>query len=363
MRLRVFTRPLTAAGLVLLAAASTPAFGQTADVAVTLTLGGESAVSTAGITLGGTETYKVSLHNAGPSHVTAYVVDASFTAPAAPYNAAIKVTPPASCVPTGATDFPCKVTLAAPLVSGADTSVSISIEVPAPDTAPTAPANCPTAMEAATPGSTDIVATVSVPLVLQGATDVDPSYLNNSPAPIHTKLRPWADLSVESLDGPANASEGQQITYTEVVKNNGPCAAQNVFVDFFPPGSLTFVSASGCDNNATFGPADDSGCDFSGAQNPIAAGVSKTFSAIFSVNTFPKSVIKAALPVATDLLSVSPSASVAATDDPYQDNNSGATSATVDLSKNDSGCSTGGAGTLLGLLSLLALRFARRRAS
>jgi len=87
------------------------------------------------------------------------------------------------------------------------------------------------------------------------------------------------------------------------------------------------------------------------------------------VATFPKSIIKAAIPVDVDIVSRTRSAAVGppvvtadpATDDPNGDNNTAATQATVDLSANDKGCSTGGAGTLLGLLSLAALRFGRRR--
>lgn len=360
MRLCVFTRLAAAAGAVFLAA---PAFGQTADVSATLALNGEAAVKTAGLTLGGSETYVITVHNAGPSHVTSFTVDAAFTPPAAPYNGAISidsVTPAGAsggCVPTTVVTapaipppFPCLVTLDAPLISGTSTTVEIAVTVPVPTPLPTAATDCPTA-------ATTVHATASVPQVLQGTLDVDPNYADNTATPLDTKIRPFADLSVTSLTGPSNVSEGQAITYTEVVNNAGPCDAPNVFVDFFPPATLTFVSATGCDNNATFG--SDAGCDFSTSGFPIG---SKTFTADFTVNTFPKSIIKAAIPVDTDIASYA-SATVAAADDPHMSNNAASTSATVDLSKNDTGCSTGGAGTLLALLPLGALRFRRRRPS
>ncbi len=369
MRLRVFTRLLVAAATMFLAAASAPVLAQSADVSVTFTKGGESTVRGAGLTLGGAETYTLEATNLGPSHVTSFVVDATFTPPAAaPYTGAIAVTAPADCVPTGAgaepPPFPCKVTFDPPLVSGAKKTMTIRITVPVPDldpnpavvVLPTAPADCPTA-------GTTVTATAAIPAatVLQGTTSVDGSAGNNTPPAIPTPIRPWTDLGVTSVTAPGNASEGQQLDYTVVLHNNGPCAATNIFSDFLPPATLTFVSATGCDNNATFGPADDAGCDLA-SHDPVAVGADLTYGASFTVNTFPNEIIRAAVPVSVAVASTSPASTVAAVDDPDTSNNEAATETRIDLSDNE-GCSTGGAGTLLGLLSLVALRFGRRRSS
>ncbi len=369
MRLRAITRLVSAAATVLLAAASGSALAQSADVSVTFTKGGESTARGAGLTLGGAETYTLEATNNGPSHVTSFVVDATFTPPAAPYGGAIDVTAPADCVATGATPFPCKVTFDPPLVSGAKKSMTIGITVPVPDldpdpdvvVLPTAPADCPTA-------GTTVTATATIPAatVLQGATAVDGSAANNTPPAITTPIRPWADLSVTSVTVPGNAGEGQQLDYAVVLHNNGPCAATNVFSDFLPPSTLTLVSVTGCDNPDTFGPADDAGCDLASKSTvvtPFAVGADLTYGASYTVNTFPNEIIRAAIPVDVAVASLSPASTVAAVDDPDESNNSGSARTIIDLDSNK-GCSTGGAATLLGgLLALAALRLGRRRSS
>lgn len=374
MRLRVFTRLLAAAATVLLAAASAPALAQTADVSVAFSLNGETDADglptprTAGLTYGGSETYKVVVTNNGPSHVTSFVLDGTFTPPGAPYNLPIAVTAPAGCVKTGTTPLPCTMSFDPPLVSGATSTMTIGIKVPLPDPPapgdpiplPTAPADCPGA-------GTTVTAHIEVPAatVLQGTTAVDGTPGNNTPADIVTPIRPWADLEVTSVTAPGNANEGQELLYSVVLHNNGPCAATNVFSDFLPPSTVTFVSATGCDNDSAFGPADDAGCDLSSAD--IAVGADRSYEARFTVNTFPSEIIRAAVPVDVEANSTSPDGAtpqdhIPAVDDPDSSNNAGSASTTIDLSDNE-GCSTGGAGTLFGLLSLVALRFGRRRSA
>jgi len=155
-----------------------------------------------------------------------------------------------------------------------------------------------------------------------------------------------ADLEVVSVNVPGNASEGQQLTYDVQVRNNGPGAPTDVFVDFVPPATVSFVSASGCPNDATFG--DDAGCDI----GPLASGATLSFSAVYQVKSFPNDIIRASIPVTVAISATGT--------DPNPDNNEAAVETRVDLSDND-GCSTGGAGTLFGLLSLVALRLGRRR--
>ncbi|HXN82854.1 MAG TPA: hypothetical protein VN883_10275, partial [Myxococcales bacterium] len=126
--------------------------------------------------------------------------------------------------------------------------------------------------------------------------------------------------------------------------------------------STTFVSATGCLNNATFvaGTADAAsagspGCSF----GTITAGTGPlAYTATYKVMTFPKEITGVAIPVSTDVIwnldvkNVAPHTSL-----------TGASTA-VDLGSGHGGCSTGGAGTLLaGLVSLVALRLGRRRSS
>jgi uncharacterized repeat protein (TIGR01451 family) len=385
MRLRAFTRLVSAAGLVLLAAASTPAFGQTADVAVTLTAG--AAGSTA--SLGSAKTFKLSVTNNGPSHATSFKVDGTFTPPAAPYGT-VKVGSIAGCtkfpVCSGGTNngesctiladcpdpssadavcdtsasppLPCTVTLAAPLVSGATTSVNIPVTVKVPAAPlPTAPADCPSGNPAVGPFFLNAV--VSVPEVFQGTTSVDPNLGDNTSAPLKIAVTPWTDLAISDFTFPANASEGESIQYSTTLTNYGPCNATSVFSDFIYPSTIGITSTTGCANDV----AADFGCE----PGDIAAGASATYTVTATVQTFPKSVIKATLPVTVDIDASSLDQDLINGPNPLDPAHTASRDAkpptTVDLSKNDSGCSTGGAGTLLGLLSLLALRFARRRAS
>jgi len=86
-----------------------------------------------------------------------------------------------------------------------------------------------------------------------------------------------------------------------------------------------------------------------------------TVTASYSVGGFGNEMTHTA--VATDVSIASRTVTtVPKADDPDAGNNSDGTVATVDLdSKNGGGCSTGGAGTLLGgLAALLALRLRRR---
>lgn len=417
MRLCSLTRLFVAAATVLLAA---PAFGQ-ANVSVTLSAG-DPATDADVMSLGVAKTFTLTVANGGPTHVTAFNLDATLTPPAAPYTAevgAIKGCAPlgvckggtnaneactvladcpdqtagtacftglckggtnaneacnalADCPDHTSTDaacshpvVPCRVKLASALLSGGSTKVSIPVTVVAPNPLPTAPAECPSQMEAAVAGSASTNATVSVPKLFQGTTEVvDPNTSNNTatlttrPAP----LNDFNDLAVTDFTAPANASEGQNIQYSVTLHNYGPCPGTNTFSDFFPTGTLGFVSATGCDNNGTFQDAKGNiGCVL--ASTPFAPGSNRTYTATWTVLTFPKSVIKATLPVSVDLFADEDLVNGPDPDAPDH-SPSAEVVTTVDLSKNDTLCSMGGgSGTLLSLLSLLALRFARRRAS
>lgn len=353
MRLRVFTRLLAAAGTVLLAASTTTAFAQaTTDVAVTLTAPSASKL----LSLGTARTYTIQVANNGPSYVTSFQVDATFTV-TAPYT--VKASPSGCAKPTGQTaPFPCTVTLSGPLVSGASTTMNIAVTVSPPDPLPTAAADCPSG----TVGDHDVTANISVPHIYQtqvtGGTPAeveitDTDTANNAiPADTMRAVATWTDLAITNASSPATASEGGTVHYSVTVHNYGPCDVTGVFSDFYQTGTMNFASASGCANDASF--ASDGGCDLGN----LALGADATYTADFTVASFPSSVTSAALPVSTDVYANEDVVNAAGHDSAVDFDNI----TTIDLSGNG-GCSTGGAGTLLALLPLIGLQLRRRRAS
>lgn len=77
-----------------------------------------------------------------------------------------------------------------------------------------------------------------------GSTTPDPSLLNNSASVSVPVGAASADLSV-TMTGPDNAVVGDVVTYTIVVRNNGPSAAAGVVLADPTPAGLVFESASG----------------------------------------------------------------------------------------------------------------------
>lgn len=359
MHLRSITRWFLAASTVFLAAASAPALGQ-ADLGVTIAQAGEGATSTgAGFTLGGGETYVVTVANAGPTHVTGFTLNATI-------DAALDVDGVTGCEPvTAGVPFPC--TWSGSLLSGGETSITIDVSYPAPDPLSPGTQTCPAGAVTLTSS-----VTISNPTQLDNADPpvaqpvTDPVAGNDTAASAPSPLRNWAEIEVVSLDGPPNVNEGQTVTYTAVVRNNGPCDAPNTRVTLGPAATVVYVdgtASAACTNGS------GSGTGQFGVANrcelgTLASGASQTVSANYTVITFPSEIIRAAIPVDVSIASrtLAGPPVVLGADDPDGSNNSGSTSATVDLSDNE-GCSTGGASTLLGLLSLVALRFGRRRSS
>lgn len=101
-------------------------------------------------------------------------------------------------------------------------------------------------------GTISNTATVATPI---GVTDINPS--NNSANDIDT-LTPRVDLSVTKTDGLSQVAPGQSLTYTIVVRNNGPSTATGArVVDNFPAAltgvSYTSVASSGATGNSTSG--------------------------------------------------------------------------------------------------------------
>lgn len=358
MRLREIARLLAAA--VLLASMSTPALAQTADLGVALALVGDDEPADAGFTLGGVETYEVTVTSAvGATHVTEFTLGATL-------GAGLElVAAPAGCEPVDTVDpiddFPCVVTLDPPLLSGEERTLTIDVSYALPPDADPVKAGrqLPTAASACPNGAVTATSSVTVSNLKQGTTAVTDPTANS--ASVAATLRNWTDLEVVSVEGPANVSEGQTVTYTAQVKNNGPCPAPNVRVTLGPAGSLTYVEGSvsaSCDNgDAGFAPRNR--CEL----GTLAKDEVATVSADYTVQGFAREVTAAAVPVDVSIASrtvTTPALSLGA-DDPAEDNNSDDTSAPIDLSDNE-GCSTGGAGTLVGgLLALAALRLRRRR--
>jgi len=252
------------------------------------------------------------------------------------------------------TDVPFPCTVSGVLLSGGEASVTVDVSYTAPDPLSPGTATCPN-------GAVDVTSSVTVSKPMQGTATVTDPDAGNDTAAAGSTLRNWADLEVVSVDGPANASEGQTITYTAVVRNNGPCPAPNVRVTLGPSAILTYVdgtvSATCTNGDAAFAEANE--CEL----ETVAPAASVTVSADYAVGTYPDEMISATIPVDFSIVSrtvTGPSLSLGA-DDPNGENDGLGTSARVDLSGNE-GCSTGGAGTLLGgLLALAASRLGRRR--
>lgn len=343
MHLRTIARRLLAATTLSLAVAASPALAQTADLSVTFALRGTNTT----ITWGGAETYRATITNNGPTHVTSFdfaaAIDSKLTI--------VSVTGCAATI-TGQ-NVACTVTPPPPgnLVSGDAAVVDIAVVYEVPATLDPTASVCPST----TPVNFSSTATISN--AMQGSTAVTDAPGNNGPVASDNTLANWVDLEVTSVDGPATATEGQSIQYTVVVTNNGPCTATNAFVDFVAPNILGVPTnlTGDCQNPASdFYVFESAGCDLQDTANPWLAGQTRTFTATYTVGTYPSDLIHAGLPVDVAIS--------ADQGDPLGDNDAASMLTQVDLSDND-GCSTGGAGTLLGLLSLVALRLGRRRAS
>ncbi|MBV8516276.1 MAG: DUF11 domain-containing protein [Acidobacteria bacterium] len=83
------------------------------------------------------------------------------------------------------------------------------------------------------------------------STTGDPDNSNDS-ASATTHVTPTANDADLSLikSGPPSVTAGQNVTYTITVTNNGPLAANNIFVDDPTPAGVTFVANSGACTNS-----------------------------------------------------------------------------------------------------------------
>jgi hypothetical protein len=320
MYLRSITRLMAVAGTVLLAGAASPAFGQ-ADVTVAIT-------GPTGVNVGATNDYTVVISN-GAAAAGATNVTLTMTLPAALTDPSF-----AGCVVSSpATPNVCTI---ATLAAGASATVTVSAMYEVPDPYPT---TCPT---------TETIGAVTASVEAENDTTAATATVATTP------INPFADVTVALTPPVTDINSGQTVTIHGVVTNNGPCVADAVAAEFVYPTALGFNSAT--EGTPAFCAApvtiDEAFADFGCDMGDLVAGESRTFDATFTLAQLPSDLLRGNYPLA---------ASVAATDmyDPLPDNNAGRADNRYD--EDVSGCSTGGAGTLVGLLSLLALRFGRRR--
>ena len=133
----------------------------------------------------------------------------------------------------------------------------------------------------------------------------DPSLSNNS-VTIGTSVTQSADLSVDKTDSPDPVAEGRPLTYTMVVKNNGPSDAATVSLNDAIPSGVTFLSAVSTQGS----------CSGSGPVNC-------SLGSVVSGGVVTITVTTTANPVANTPKTVSNTATVtAATQDPTPANNS-----------------------------------------
>lgn len=321
MHLRSFTRLMAVAGTVLLAGAAAPAFGQ-ADVTATIT-------PPTSINIGGTNRYTVEITNAGADAATN--VTLTLTALPAPLTGTLF----GGCTPQAADT--CTIAAIPAVAAAPDNTATVTIDVdyPLPDPYP------------ATCQAGDTVGAFSVSV--EATNDTTPA----TDTVATTPLNALADVTVALTPPTRGISSGETVTISGVVTNNGPCVADAVTAEFSYPLALGFNSATeGTPAFCAAGTINDAFADFGCDMGDLAVGESRTFDATFTLAQLPDDLLRGNYPLA---------AAVAATDafDALTDDN--ASQADNRYDEDVSGCSTGGAATLAGLLSLLALRLGRRR--
>lgn len=323
MRLCSFTRLMALAGTVLLAGAAAPAFGQ-ADVTPTIT-------PPTSVNIGGTNRYEVVITNAGIDAATDVTLTLTLPTP-------LTGTVFGGCVPSQTDPAVCTIaTIPGAAAPDNTATVTIDADYPLPDPYPT------------TCQAGDTIGAFSVSV--EAANDTTPATDTVATTPINA----LADVVVALTPPTRGISSGQTVTINGVVTNNGPCVADAVTAEFAYPTALVFNSATEgtpafCATatiNDAFGV--DYGCDMGN----LAVGESRTFDATFTLAEMPSDLLRGNFPLAV---------SVAATDafDALPEDNTSQADNRYD--EDVSGCSTGGAATLVGgLLSLVALRLRRRR--
>ena len=199
-----------ATGQVVNSVAAIPFCSTTTDLSITKTNNQTTAVP------GAPTTYVIVVRNNGPNDV--FGVPVTDTLPAVLTNA--------SWTCTASTGSACQ---AANGVGSINTKVDLK-------NGGTATFNLTVTPNASATGTITNTATVGMP---DGA--VDPNSTNNSASDTDT-LTPQADLSITKTDGATTSVAGNQITYTIVVRNNGPSTVNGATVTDVVPTKLTNVS-------------------------------------------------------------------------------------------------------------------------
>jgi uncharacterized repeat protein (TIGR01451 family) len=337
MPLRLLTRLLAAA---VLAAGAAPAFAQ-------VNLATKLSLSSTGVPLGKATSYLLDVTNNGTEVLSEFQVDptfdAAFTTPTGAMPTIVSGCTPND--PTGVVLFPC--TWRGLLYGTQVAEIEISVTYPKPAGFDPATATCPTT----TPVSFSTSMAISK---FNGSSTITNS--GTSSDSNTSSLRPYADLEVVSVTndaGGGGVNQNATYTYTTVVKNNGPCDAPAVRVQWAPSSSFTYVDASVSANCATNTSMNDlNRCQLT----TLAKGAEMTVTSQWAIGTYPSD-----LRSGNAIMDVTATPrGTPATDDPVAGNNTNEASNAVN-GLNTSSCSTGGAaGILSGLLALAALR--RRRA-
>ena len=87
--------------------------------------------------------------------------------------------------------------------------------------------------------------------VVVSSDTADPNEGNNSATENTAVEQPNADLSISKSDSADPVMPGDSLTYTVIVNNAGPETAENVVVTDTLPAGVTFVSTTGCDEDAS----------------------------------------------------------------------------------------------------------------
>jgi len=381
------------AGLTLaLIAAPVAAQAADADVGIVITRLRSSALGSGDsdankITIGQTKTLTLTLTNAGPSAATGVKLAKPTLDPKLTMVKVIgcALQPVAGVIdPTLDLAWPCTVGTVSD-VAGANTAV-VSIDVKYTDkTADVAaiPADYPKHLPTVCP-STDAAFAMAPVAVSITSTTVDPNPAND------TATRTFATASIADVGITIAIPTfviGQPSTITVTATNKGPCPANDVWVSDFdgssafvpaPPntpvgtstlGTWVFVSSSG-DADAVDGTGAPlytpnceaiwDGCEF----GPLASGASATQTLIYTPQPMPSNdLMQTAYPFGLNgysgLLPYDFGSNLGQTLDPILDDNKVVVKHIV--SKDVSGCSTGGVPGALGLLLVGLATLTRRR--
>ncbi len=248
---------------------------------------------TASVSQGGTVTYSIVITNAGPSDVTAATIVDTVPANITAVSWSCASAGTATCgTASGAGNA---ISLTGDIAAGAGNSVTISVTG-----------------TATTVGSFINTATVAPPA---GTTDPTPAN-NTSSQP--TTIGPSADLAIAKT-GTATAAQGQPVTYSIVVTNNGPSGVTGAQIADTVPAAITGVSwTCASAGTASCGTASGTGNTI-GLLGDIAAGAG---------NSVTVSVTGTATTVGavTNTATVAPPAG---TNDPVTANNTSAVNTTI----------------------------------